>query len=727
VIEFSGDSLHLHLQISREWLTSGTTDVEYTMNSPPQLAVVNPVGQNFGSLYESPNTPPGPIGLVLSITDLDESQSFTLQYAIDDGPILSLCAVDRGASVSVSFPEESLSKTPGGHVVILYVFDGMTRSTGVECTYTVIAAPVLQVTSPDDASWREITPGQDQSVTIVVTSSETVTIEYRREGVSSWTSTGEAIAPNSERTLTIPSSAFLTDYGLHKLQFRAVGTAQFSSSVFVYYHIGTYQNSDPWIGYSSSISGILFKSTGASLADREIEFTLADADSPSLLRLDWRPGRSGPWQIFGEFPPGDVVFMLPATELSSIAPGGEYICQLRAFDGFAGSGWITIRFVRNDIPVLTVTSPSSPASFPVNGPVSDVSIQLSWADEHNLYSVIRYRFNSSATWKTVPSSSAVGRSVTFQIGVNEFANHLVWTQPHAIEFEYFDGLDSGFATLVYTVAAPPNSGPPTLSIERPERRIASTGLLASDREFSLTIDDPDETPLYVSYQFDESAWSVQRTLSPGSHTIVIPTSEFPATFRHPGHHSITFRVSDGFTTVDKIVSYVVNTRPTIAISGQTNTITIPATGGFTQTVVFSLSDPDNDALSFLYAIDSTLAWAEYQSAIMTTSLSLTLTQSFPSPRLASGNHTIACKVSDGVEQSLVVFLVVDVAGDSSGDGGGGGKGTSPGGDPSKGDGIGVGAIVGIVIGVVVVIAVVAVAVFCLIRKRDGSDSEQPRA
>jgi hypothetical protein len=105
----------------------------------------------LGSLSELPFTSSS-IPLSLAITDANAGQKLTLQYAIDGGPLITFGPVNRGQSVLVSLPHAWLSETPGSHIIAFYVFDGLDISLAVNRSYTIIAAPVLEVTSPNNGT-----------------------------------------------------------------------------------------------------------------------------------------------------------------------------------------------------------------------------------------------------------------------------------------------------------------------------------------------------------------------------------------------------------------------------------------------------------------------------------------------------------------------------------------------------------------------------------------------
>jgi hypothetical protein len=198
-------------------------------------------------------------------------------------------------------------------------------------------------------------------------------------------------------------------------------------------------------------------------------------------------------------------------------------------------------------------------------------------------------------------------------------------------------------------------------------------------------------------------------LKPGTYTVDIGIVEFVGSLQ-PRKHDITFRVSDGFprqTDVTASASYSVNSVPTIAMVGQSGALSVPEAGTFENAITFSLVDTDGDPLTFQYGIDSAGTWSAYQEGITESSLKLTLSEKWPSPRLSKGGHTLYFRVTDGLSESTVVQLNVNVDGnDSQGSGGLSG-----------------GAIAGITIAVVVVVAAVIVAVFFFWRRQGKGVSE----
>jgi hypothetical protein len=361
-----------------------------------------------------------------------------------------------------------------------------------------------------------------------------------------------------------------------------------------------------------------------------------------------------------------------------------------------------------------VTSPLSLA-FPAAGPATPVPIALSYTTYYSS-PLVRYRFDSSSAWKIASDIYFNPLPSSVSIGVAEFANYLTWSQSHSIQFAYADGFEEDVATVTYTVTPPSNHFAPAISFVNPHRRVRATGPSTTDRNFSLTINDEDNGPLFVDYRFATGPWSATRRFpSPGTHSLLIPAALFNAN-PAPGVHTITFRVSDVFdhgADITANATYVVNTAPTLTITGQSTVVSIPETGSFEQPVAFTLGDQEGDAVSVLYAIDSTTEWHLYRSGVTGGAIDVVFTDAWPSPRLSGGTHTVAWQVSDGMDVGAIVQLSVTVAGEGKLDDGG----------------LGPGAIAGIVIAVVVVLAAAGAAVyFLVIRKSSGSaNDEKPGA
>jgi hypothetical protein len=655
-----------------------------------------------------------PIPLELGIGDADAGNALTLQYAIDGGRVTAFGPVSRGGSVSVAFPQGNLAKEPGDHTITFYVSDGTDVSAGVQRSYTITAAPVLQLITPGTGSLGPISAGQGQSVTVNVIGTATVSIQFQVDGSSAWTPISGSFQPNSDQSVAVPSGAFVTTTGLHTVLLRAVDSVQFSEPVVVWYQHGEISNSPPniYIAKSGREGNGLIRSTGPTLADRRVALFISDPDNPTWLRLEWSLGYAGAWVRAGEFPQGVATVTIPASVFASLQIGNSISVRFRVFDGGTYSDTVGNSFQWNQAPSVTVTSPVS-LEVPPAGPATPVPIALSFSDSGAVswrWS-LRYRFDSSSTWKTAEWGLWFPASLSFSIQPAEFVNHLLWSQQHGIEFEISDGLEQGYATLPYTVTPPPNNNfAPTIAVVTPERRVHRTVASTADRLFNLTIGDQDNGPLYVDYRFGTRAWSANRMFpAPGTIALAIPAWQFNANLQ-PGRHEITFRVSDGFShgaDSTAVAAYTVNSAPTLTAA--TTAITLPETGKFEAAVSFTLSDTDGDALSFLYAIDSTIDWQVHRSGVTGGSLELKFTDEWPSPRLALGTHTLACRLSDGLDVSDSVVLSITVT-----------EGTT-----EDDDGLSGGAIAGIVVGVVVVIGAAAAAVFFLvIRKGNGSANEE---
>jgi hypothetical protein len=318
---------------------------------------------------------------------------------------------------------------------------------------------------------------------------------------------------------------------------------------------------------------------------------------------------------------------------------------------------------------------------------------------------LRYRFDDSSNWTEADTDVQQSTSIVLVIEVAEFANHLLWSVDHTIQIAYFDGLEEGSATVNYTVAPPPNTGSPTISVGDIPRRLRASTPTIAERTFSIVIGDPDGCRLSVDYRYDSGGWSEPREFSgPGSYSIVIATAEYEANLR-PGKHSVTFRVTDGFTSTTAVASCDVNIPPTIGIVSPTDELLLPESGSFQRTVAFSLGAADGNPLTVLYAIDSVVDWGVYRESVSGNSLVLTFTENWPSPRLPRGNHTLLFRVFDGFDLSSSADVPVNVANHAN----------------QGGSGLRAGAIAGIAIGALAVIGGVVVVVFLKLRRRKEDD------
>jgi hypothetical protein len=263
--------------------------------------------------------------------------------------------------------------------------------------------------------------------------------------------------------------------------------------------------------------------------------------------------------------------------------------------------------------------------------------------------------------------------------------------------------------------------------------VRSSWLTVAARTFSITIGDPDGGPLSVDYKVDSGAWSEPRGFaSPGSYSLLLNGSELEANL-NAGKHEITFRVSDGFSRVTAAAAISVNSPPTIDLIGSGDTLSIPETGSFVETVAFALGDADGDRLMFLYAIDSAIDWRVYNKSVVGKSVSLRLSENWPSPRFSVGNHTLLFRVSDNFDASGSITVNVRVGGDGGSPSATGGRprpSTAPSGPVTAtvshpanagSKAFGAGAIAGIAAGGLgIVIGAIAV-VICFRARRRGSE------
>jgi hypothetical protein len=612
---------------------------------------------HLGTFLERPLVAAAPLEFRFDVSDADAGDTLSLRYAIDFGSVIDFCPIDRTGSVTISFPVSKLLKTTGTHTIAFYVFDGTELSFGPLRQYQGTSAPVLLIDSPSPPGLGRIAGGP-QNLTLRATS--TVSIQYE---ASNWVDFG-TLSSNISQTVTVPKDAFLTTPGLHRVRIRGISGSQSSLPVPIWYEIGSLYKAAPMISRASGQPSIVWlKSSGPTPAERQVSLIITDPDNPAFLLVEWQADYGHTFDVWGEFPPGFVTVTLPASAFDDMQPGDWKTFRFRVFNGVSAAT-LAIVFDRNIAPLITIDS-SNTLSFPAAGPNAPVNITLTVWDsgEWDHWSArIRYRFDNSGKWVSKSGNVQQSTPIVLTIGVAEFANHLLWSVKHTIQIAFFDGLEEGSATVSYTVAPPPNTGSPTISVAGILPRLRASTPTMDERTFSIMIGDPDGFTLSVDYRYDSGGWSEPREFAvPGSYSIVIASAEFEANLR-PGKHKVTFRVTDGFTSATAVVPCDVNTPPTIGIVSETDDLQLPESGCFKQTVAFSLGDADRDRLTVLYAIDSVVDWRVYRESVTGNSLVVTFTENWPSPRLPGGNHTLLFRVSDGFDASSIVDVHVNVAG-----------------------------------------------------------------
>jgi hypothetical protein len=218
---FSVEGGTLYLRISREFVTSGMVSIHYGKNTAPTIQIVSPTTRL--EILENPLNSSDPIDVSLNIADSDSDDILALRYRIDNGSISELTKVNRGPSITIEFPKEKLLKTPGLHTLFFQVSDGIDVSDFVTLEYLIVAAPILKVVNPATLSFGSISPENSVTVSLNVTGSSTIAIQYQLENSLNWVTIDHALSEDIV-SVTLPAgflNGAAASEGIHTVLFRS--------------------------------------------------------------------------------------------------------------------------------------------------------------------------------------------------------------------------------------------------------------------------------------------------------------------------------------------------------------------------------------------------------------------------------------------------------------------------------------------------------------------------